>query len=249
MSQVLIEKNGGLLVLTLNRPEKKNAITLAMYETLANALSDGEKDDQVRVYVLRGTNGIFTAGNDLMDFMGAPPASEDSPVFRFLMALTEITKPLIVAVEGPAIGIGTTLLLHADLVYAADSTRFALPFVNLALVPEGASSFLLPRLAGHAKASELLLFGEPFSAATGKEVGLVNEVLPTEALHARVMERATALAQRPNGALRESKQLIKAGVREPVRAALVREATVFMARLATEEAQEAFQAFFNKKKS
>ena len=156
----------GVASISIRRPDKKNALTLDMYEGLVSAFEAAESDDEVRVLLLSGAEGVFTAGNDLLDFMQNPPTGTDSAVFRFLMALGTAEKPLVVAVDGPAIGIGTTLLLHADLIYASDRARFQMPFVNLGLVSEGASSFLLPRLAGNAKASELLLFGDPFNAET-----------------------------------------------------------------------------------
>ena len=163
-------QDGHVLHLALDRLDKKNAITRAMYTALADELASAAEDTTVRVVVLSGRQGVFTAGNDLLDFMADPPTGPESPVFRFLMQAVAFPKPFVVAVEGPAIGIGTTILLHADLVYAAEDARLQMPFATLGLVPEAASSLLLPRLAGHVRAAELLMFGEPFSAATAHEV-------------------------------------------------------------------------------
>lgn len=231
----------------IDRPAKKNALTQDMYEGLVEAFDKAEASDDVKVILLHGIEGVFTAGNDLMDFMQNPPKGEDSPVFRFLLSLTGATKPLVVAVDGPAVGLGTTLLLHADLVYASDRARFAMPFIKLGLVPEGASSFLLPRLAGYAKANELLMFGDPFGAETALQIGMVNEVLAPDALIARARERCVELARRPIGALKDSKRLIRQGTEEPVKAAMTREGAVFIERLSSPEAMEAFQTFFAKK--
>ena len=194
---VLSSQDGYVRHLTLSRIEKKNALTRAMYDALADALADAAESAETRVVVLSGRDRVFTAGNDLMDFMAAPPTGPDSPVFRFLTTLVGFPKPLFVAVDGPAIGIGTTLLLHADLAYATPETRFQMPFVPLGLVPEAASSLLLPRLAGHARAAELLMFGEPFSADTAREIGLVNEIVESDVVVTRALERAHQLAGAP----------------------------------------------------
>lgn len=237
----------GVAFIAINRPAKKNALTLEMYEGLVAAFEQSESNDEVKVVLLHGAEGVFTAGNDLMDFMQNPPDGENSPVFRFLLALAEARKPLVVAVDGPAVGLGTTLLLHADLVYATDKARFHMPFVNLGLVPEGASSYLLPRLAGYAKANELLLFGEPFGSDVAKEIGLINDVCARDELMSFAAGRAKKLAQRPIGALIASKKLIREGTRAPVLAAIKREGAIFVERLTSQEAMEAFQAFFTKK--
>ncbi len=238
----------GVLRLEFNRPEKKNAINTAMYAALADALAAADTDDAVRVVLIHGQPGVFTSGNDLADFLADPPRDENSAVFRFLRAISHFGKPIVAAVGGPAIGIGTTLLLHCDLVYAASGTRFALPFVSLALVPEAASSFLLPRLAGWARASELLLLGEPFSAEKALEIGLVNEVVAPEVLLATAMATAGKLAQKPPGALRATKALMKDGLITQVEQAMGREGKVFAGRLKSAEAKEAFSAFLEKRK-
>ena len=179
---ILSNREGGILTLTFNRLDKKNAITRAMYTTLAEALEVATADDTVRVVVIQGDPTCFTAGNDLLDFLSNPPdmtpGAEPAPVVRFLDILRDFPKPLIAAVAGPAVGIGTTLLLHCDLVYAADNAAFSLPFVNLGLCPEAGSSLLLPQLVGYQRAAEKLLFGEPFSAEDALDMGLVNRVLP-----------------------------------------------------------------------
>ena len=246
--QILTQLDDGLLTVTFNRPEKKNAFTREMYEGLVAALDRAAGDPAVRVILFQGSGGSFTAGNDLMDFMQDPPKGEGSPVFRFLLGLVACEKPIVAAVEGPAVGLGTTLLLHSDLVYAADTARFHLPFVNLGLVPEGASSYLLPRVVGALRANELLLLGEPFPAARALEKGLVNQVVAAAELSALAKEKALALSERPLGALIEAKKLIKAGIKAPTLEAMKREGAVFVDRLTSAEAAEAFSAFFEKRK-
>ncbi|MEO0558940.1 MAG: enoyl-CoA hydratase [Bacteroidota bacterium] len=240
-------QNGTVLHITLSRIEKKNALTRAMYDALADALAEAAASAETCVVVLSGRDRVFTAGNDLMDFMAAPPTGPDSPVFRFLTALVGFPKPLLVAVDGPAIGIGTTLLLHADLAYATPETRFQMPFVPLGLVPEAASSLLLPRLAGHARAAELLMFGEPFSADTAREIGLVNEIVDSDAVVSRALERARQLAALPPSAVRQTKAFLRRPLAEAVAETISQEGAAFMERLTSPEAQEAFTAFFEKR--
>ncbi|MEM1055933.1 MAG: enoyl-CoA hydratase [Bacteroidota bacterium] len=242
---VRAERVARVLRLTLARPEKKNALTRAMYTALAEALTEAEGDAEIRAVVLCGEGGTFTAGNDLFDFMTDPPRDETSPVFQFLHAAVGFAKPLLAAVEGVAIGIGTTLLLHCDLAYAAPSARFKMPFTDLGLVPEAASSLLLPRLAGQARASELLLLGEMFDASTAQEIGLINAVVADPTTHA--MERAQALALKPPAAVRQSKALLRAPLRDRVLETIREEAALFVERLTSEEAQEAFSAFLEKR--
>ena len=244
-AHVLSERSGHVLRLTLARPEKKNALTRAMYTALAEALDGAADDAGVRAVVLAGSGGAFTAGNDLFDFMMDPPKDETSPVFRFLRALVHFPKPLVAAVEGVAIGIGTTLLLHCDLAYAAPSARFKMPFVDLGLVPEAASSLLVPRLAGGRRASELLLLGDAFGAETAREIGLVNAVADDPV--ALATERAEALAAKPPAAVRLSKSLLRAPLRERVDAVIEEEAGLFVSRLQSPEAMEAFTAFMEKR--
>jgi enoyl-CoA hydratase/carnithine racemase len=244
---IRIHQEGAVRTLQLHRPEKKNAFTHAMYEALTEALARADADAGVHVVVLTGTPGAFTAGNDLQDFLARPPTGEDSPVFRFLAQLSSQAKPVLAAVDGPAVGIGTTLLLHCDCVYASETARFSLPFVNLGLCPEGGSSYLLPRLAGLQRASELLLFGEPFGAAQALALGLVNEVLPAAQLQARVAERARVLADKPLASLLLTRRLLREPVRAPTQEALSREGAAFLERLASPEAKEALQAFLERR--
>lgn len=237
----------GIQRIQINRPEKKNALTVAMYADLFEALRAAADDRRVRVAVLHGHAGIFTAGNDLKDFLNDPPAGEDRPVFKFLAALTTFAKPLVAAVGGPAIGIGTTMLLHCDLVYASESARFQLPFVNLGIVPEAASSFLLPYYLGYHRAARLVLLGEPFSAQEARDYGLIAEVTANGAELDRAMQAAQALAAKPPEALRLSKQLMKKALAEPIARQMREEGALFTARLRMPEAIEAMTAFFEKR--
>jgi enoyl-CoA hydratase/carnithine racemase len=249
MSDTLLTNlEAGVLTLTFNRPQKKNAFTGEMYDATTRALLDADTNDAVRVVVLTGSAHTFTAGNDLKDFLENPPAGEDSPVFRFLRALAHHSRPVVAAVDGVAVGIGTTLLLHCDYVVASERATFSMPFVNLGLSPEGASSVLLPRLAGMALASELLMFGEPFDAATALRAGLVNQVVPDLSLAEVAQKRAAALAARPVESLRLTKRLLREPLRATVDEALLREGALFIQRLGSTEAREAFNAFLSKKK-
>jgi enoyl-CoA hydratase/carnithine racemase len=245
MSEVQVTTSDGALEIALARPQRKNALNAAMLSALSEALEVAGRDPAVRAVLLRGEGGNFTSGYDLGEFISAPPVDEQSPVFRFLNALSTFEKPLVAAVEGHAVGIGTTLLLHCDLVYAAPTARFQLPFVNLALVPEAASSFLLPRLAGHARAAELLYFGEPFDAATAKELGLVNAI--AEDLYGHARARVRLLVDKPAEALRLTKQLLKAPLADDVRARMRAESVFFKERLASAELREAATAFFERR--
>lgn len=245
---VTTSTTGAVRTITLTRPEKKNALTLAMYVRLTELFHEASADPGVRVVILTGAGSAFTAGNDLADFMGAPAFDAGTPVLRFLATLVDFEKPLVAAVNGAAVGIGTTALLHCDLAYAASSARFQLPFVNLGLVPEAASSVLLPALAGHVRAAELLLFGEPFDAATALRMGLVNEVLPDAELLPRVQARCAGLAERPPEAVRETKRLLRAPQRAAIHEAIAREAGVFQQRLGSPEVAEAISAFFEKRR-
>lgn len=230
------------------RPQKKNALTVAMYQAMAEALEAACADAGVRAVLITGQPGIFTSGNDLEDFVQRPPASEDSPVFRFMRALVQCDKPVVAAVTGAAIGIGTTMLLHCDLVYVADDAQLAMPFVGLGLVPEFASSLLLPQRIGHARAAQRLLLGDPFGAAEAVELGIANAVLPAGEVvrHARrIAERFNAL---PPAAVREAKRLLRAPQTEAVLATIRTEGEAFVQALRSPEAREAFQAFFEKRK-
>ncbi|WP_434384601.1 enoyl-CoA hydratase [Melittangium boletus] len=245
---LLTHLEAGVLTLTFNRPQKKNAFTGEMYDAATQALLDADANADVRVVVLAGAGGAFTAGNDLKDFLEHPPTGESSPVFRFLKALAHHTRPVVAGVDGVAVGIGTTLLLHCDYVAASERAAFSMPFINLGLSPEGASSVLLPRIAGTALAAELLMFGEPFDAATALRAGLINKVVPSAELDAWVKGRAAALAAKPQESLRLTKQLLREPLRAQVDDALSREGQLFIQRLSSTEAREAFSAFLNKKK-
>ena len=184
MSDILEHSDAGVMTLTFNRVDKKNSITAAMYSALAAAVERAATDPAVRVLVIQGHETIFSAGNDIGDFLNLPPSTQDSPVFRFLRAMATLPKPAVAAVAGPAVGIGTTLLFHCDLVYAGDNAAFSMPFVNLGLCPEAASSLLAPRMFGYHRAAEALMLGEPFFAEAAMEVGLVNRVVPPTEVNA-----------------------------------------------------------------
>lgn len=247
-SNIRYEVKEGVATLTLARPEKKNALTVKMYDDLVARLSEADTDKAARVIVVRADGDAFTSGNDLKDFMNAPPAGPDSSVFQLLLKLLDLETPIVAEVNGLAVGIGTTMLFHFDLVYAARRARFQMPFVNLGLCPEGGSSFLLPRIMGMAKASELLLFGDPFSAEDAERAGLVTRVFDDDQLEAEVAARAKGLVERPAASLRATKQLLRADVKERVREAMLREGAAFVERLGSPEAAEAFTAFFEKRK-
>ncbi len=246
MTEILTQIAGGVMTLTFNRPDKKNALTAEMYAALADGFAAAEADPAVRVILLTGAGGAFTAGNDLQDFLARPATGDDAPVSRFLRALASATKPLVAAVQGVAVGVGTTMLLHCDLVYAGESARLSMPFVNLALVPEAASSLLLPRLVGHQKAAELFMFGEPIDARTAREIGLVAEVFNDAALADEVRTRLAKLAAKAPEALRLTKRLMKAP-KASVAEQMAEEGAIFRERLQSAEAREAFTAFMEKR--
>lgn len=243
--QIIVTTENGVRTIRINRPDKKNALTQAMYQGLADAVAEGDGDDAVRVFVLTGTGDAFTAGNDLNDFLKVGDICA-SPAAAFLRALSSTAKPVVAAVNGLAIGIGATMLLHCDLVVAAEGARLQFPFINLALVPEAASSLLLPRLAGHHRAAELLMLGEPFDAAFGREIGLVNRVVPADQVAAVAADLATRLADKPAAALRLTKMLMKAEG-DGVAARLGTEFQAFGRCLQSPELKEAVTAFFERR--
>jgi len=233
----------GVMILTLQRPEKKNALTGAMYDALSDGLDRAERDAAIKVILFQGDGDSFTAGNDLADFASQARGdnSGDSPAHRFISTLGKATKPLVAAVQGNAVGVGTTMLLHCDLVYLADNARLITPFVNLALVPEAASSWLLPARIGHARAYAMFALGEPLDAASAAACGLANAVVPAAALRKKAMDAAIALTKRPAGSLSLTKQLMRD--HERIAAQIAAEGQLFKERLQTAEAREAFAAF------
>ncbi len=244
---VLVTKADGILRLQLNRADKKNALTRAMYTTMADALAAAREDGTIRAAYITGTEGCFTSGNDIKDFMQSPQTGPDSPVGRFLSEILTFNKPLVAGVTGIAIGIGTTLLLHCDLAYAAEGAKFQMPFVNLGLCPEAGSSYILPRVFGHRRASELLLLNKAMTASEARELGLVNEVFAADALESEVAERLKTLAAQPPGCVRLTKSLLKSAELEATQAAMTAEGNHFAQLLTSPEAMEAFTAFMERR--
>jgi len=247
-TQIVTEVADRILRIAINRPERKNALSVDMYRALVAALESAAADPAIRVVLLYGHPQVFTSGNDLADFMDPSVAfDEDRPVLQFLRAISTAPKPIVAAVTGPAIGIGTTMLLHCDLVYAGETARFQLPFVNLALVPEAASSHLLPLTIGYQRAAELLLLGEPFSAAKAREYGIVTEVVGDAQTLETAAAAATKLAAKPPAAVRLTKMLLKQSAADVVSKRLSEEARHFAVQRQSPEAAEAFRAFFEKR--
>lgn len=247
MTDILEHTEGGVLTLTLNRPARKNSLTSAMYATLADALARSAADASVRVVVIQGNEAMFSAGNDIEEFLHAPPAGTDSPVFRFLRGIATFPKPLVAAVCGPAVGIGTTMLFHCDLVYAGDNAAFSMPFVNLGLCAEGASSLIAPQMFGYHRAAEALLLGEPIYAEAALEVGLVNKVLPPTEANAYAQQIARKLAAKPLSSLVETKRLMKSAQQDAVLQRMAEEGASFGRMLREPAAKEAFSAFLEKR--
>jgi len=247
-TDILTHTEAGVTTLTLNRVDKKNSLTRAMYSALAEALAQAAADASARVVVLQGDLTVFCAGNDIADFLEQPPTDAASPVMQFLRTIATFPKPLLAAVCGPAVGIGTTLLLHCDLVYAGDNAAFSLPFVNLGLCPEAASSLLLPRLMGYHRAAEALLLGEPFMAEAAMEVGLVNRIVPPTECNTIAQAQARKLAAKPLASLVETKRLMKQGMQGPVLERMAEEGASFGRMLSEPAAREAFTAFMQKRR-
>jgi enoyl-CoA hydratase/carnithine racemase len=265
MSDILVHTEAGVMTLTFNRVDKKNSLTTAMYAALADAFEGAARDEQVRAVLIQGDPTVFSAGNDIADFLkttagpGAPetaaPASSataggssDKPVFRFLRALASFPKPVVAAVCGPAVGIGATMLFHCDLVYAGDNAAFSMPFVNLGLCPEAGSSLLVPQMMGHHRAAEALLLGEPFMAEAALEVGLVNRVVPPTEANSIAQAQARKLAAKPITALVETKRLLRMSQHDAVLERIEEEARSFERMLAQPAAREAFTAFMEKRR-
>src|SRR5215831_16558260 len=247
MSDIVTERSNGILRVELNRPERKNALTGAMYMRLAEIFNEAAEDEETLVVLWHGAGDGFSAGNDVGDFLKNPPGPGESPQARLMDAFVRFEKPIVVAVQGAAIGGGTTMLTHCDVVYAGESARFQLPFINLALVPEFGSSYSLPARIGHLRAAELFLLGEPFTAARAAELGLVTRVVADRDLLATATATAQKLAAKPSGALRTSKRLIKQGFVDQVKAAIKREMQEFSERVRSAEAKEALSAFLEKR--
>lgn len=248
MTDILTHLEEGVLTITLNRLERKNSITSAMYGAMADAIEQAASDPAIRVVVLQGHETVFSAGNDIGDFLNKPPAGADSPVFRFLRGIAAFPKPLLAAVCGPAVGIGTTMLFHCDLVYAGDNAAFSMPFVNLGLCPEAGSSLLVPQMLGYHRAAEALLLGEPFMAEAALEVGLVNRVVPPMEANGVARSVARKLAAKPPSSLAETKRLMKKNLQQAVLQQMADEGASFGRMLGEPAAKEAFGAFMDKRK-
>jgi len=247
MSDIIAERTGGILRVEFNRPEKKNAMTGAMYTRLADIFNEAGEDEGTRAVLWHSAGDAFTAGNDIGDFLKNPPGPGESPQARLMDAFIRFEKPIVVAVHGAAVGAGTTMLTHCDVVYAGESAKFQLPFINLALVPEFGSSYSLPARIGHLRAAELFLLGEPFGAARAAELGLVTRVVPDAHLLATATETAKKLAAKPSGSLRASKRLLKRGFIDHIKEAIKLEMQEFGERVRSAEAKEAFAAFLEKR--
>jgi len=245
MDLILRQTDGPILTLTFNRPEKQNALTREMYQALANAINEANGDFGIRAIILSTSSAHFTAGNDLFDFLNEPPLEPGSPVMNFLEAIHSFAKPVLAAVSGNAIGIGTTMLLHCDIVVADSSAKFVMPFVNLGLVPEAGASLLFPRLVGHQAASKVFLTGEGFDAKTAKEFGLIAEISETPL--EKVREYAEKIAAQPPNAIIQTKALLKSELHEKVAAVMRAEGELFQMALQSDEAREAFMNFLAKR--
>ena len=248
MSEITVTRADGVCEVQLNRPEKRNALTLAMYGSIIDALNEARADDSIRVVLLSGAGASFTAGNDLNDFISQGDFTESNNAIRFLGALRSFRKVLVAAVHGQTVGIGVTMLLHCDLVVAARSAQMSMPFVKLGLVPEAGSSLLLPRMVGHHRAAELLLLGRPFDAAEALSMGLVNRVTEDGVLMEEARKLARCVAQQPPGALLATKRLLRSET-GTVAARIEEELEAFRAQLGSDEFKAAVQAFFAKSRS
>jgi enoyl-CoA hydratase/carnithine racemase len=247
MNEIVTEHDGSILRVQLNRPTKRNAMTSAMYVALAGIFNEAANDENTRVVLWHGAGDSFCAGNDIDDFLKNPPGPGESPQARLMNALLNFDKPLVAAVHGAAIGGGTTMLTHCDFVYAGESTRFQMPFINLAVVPEFGSSCSVPARIGHLRAAELILMGVPFDAGRAAELGLVTQVISDKVVLARATETARMLAAKPAKALQASKRLMKQPIREQIKAAMEAENEEFSAQVRSEDAKEAFAAFLEKR--
>ncbi|HUX37434.1 MAG TPA: enoyl-CoA hydratase [Rectinemataceae bacterium] len=245
---ILREMDEGVLELSFDRSGKKNAIDRPMYGALVDALDEAASDPKVRVVLFLGRNGDFTSGNDIADFLNPATFTSDSPVMRFISAISEAQKPLVAGVEGLAVGIGVTMLLHCDLVYAGRGARFQMPFTGLGLVPEAGSTLLLPAIVGRQRAAELVLLGEAVDAEKARDYGFVNEVVADGEATSRARAAARALARKAPAAIRLSKKLLRHGEKTLLEETIARESAIFRERLSSPEAAEAFSAFAQKRK-
>jgi enoyl-CoA hydratase/carnithine racemase len=247
MDEIITEHSASVLRIKLNRPAKKNAMTSGMYVTLADVFNDAAKDEQTRVVLWHGAGDSFCAGNDLEDFLKNPPGPGDSPQARLMNALVDFDKPIVAAVQGAAIGGGTTMLTHCDFVYAGESARFRMPFIDLAVLPEFGSSYSVPAMIGHIRAAELILLGLPFDAGRAAELGFVSQVVSDQNLLATANETAGKLAAKPIGALQATKRLMKSAFRDQIKAAMKLENNEFSVQVRSDDAKEAFAAFLEKR--
>ena len=248
LPEIAVHVDAGVMTLTLNRLARKNSLTAAMYAAMADALDAAKNDAAVRALVIQGHETIFSAGNDIGDFLNQPPSEPDAPVFRFLYGISSFPKPIVAAVCGPAVGIGTTMLLHCDLVYAGDNAAFSMPFVNLGLCPEAASSILAAQQMGYHRAAEALLLGEPFTAETALEMGLINRIVPPAEVNALAQRQALKLAAKPLTSLLETKRLMKKANAGMVAERMAEEGVSFGRMLQEPAAREAFSAFMEKRR-
>lgn len=245
---ILTDIQDRIFTLRINRPDKKNALNQAMYSAMADAVEQADRDPAVRVLLITGTDDCFCSGNDMADFLRLPDPTPDAPVLRFMLALSKVRKPVIAALNGPAVGIGTTILFHVDLAYAGETTRFHMPFVNIGICPEYASSLFLPRNLGHVQAAELVMLAEPFTAARALDCKLINAVLPNDQVLAHARAQALKLADKPPHALRTTKMLLRKWDGERATESIMFEAEHFTAMLKGPEAREAVTAFMEKRK-
>src|SRR5580704_10963492 len=248
MDDIVTEHAGSILRVQFNRPTKRNAMTSAMYVALAGIFNDVANDENTRVVLWHGAGDLFCAGNDIEDFIKNPPGPGESPQAGLMNALVNFDKPLVAAVQGAAIGGGTTMLTHCDFIYAGESTKFQMPFINLAVVPEFGSSCSVPARIGHVRAAELILLGGPFDARRAAELGLVNQVISDKDVLARATETAEKLAAKPANALQASMRLMKQSSREQIKAAMKADNEEFSVQVRSEDAKEAFTAFLEKRK-
>jgi enoyl-CoA hydratase/carnithine racemase len=248
MTGILQNQDNGVLTLTLNRVDKKNSLNASMYAELADALQSATSNDDIKVVLVQGHETVFSAGNDIADFLQQPASTADAPVFRFLKGIATFPKPLMASVCGPAVGVGTTMLFHCDIVFAGDNAAFSMPFVNLGLCPEAGSSLLAPQLMGYQRAAEALLMGEPFLVEAALEMGLISRVLPPTEVNAYAQLQARKMATKPLSSLMETKRLMKSAHTPAVLARIQEEAVSFGRMLKEPAALEAFSAFLGKRK-